>query len=351
MQDEIVFSRATDADIDDVYQFHYSYTQDMRTKYAWQWEYGNLNPFNSILILASQGVMCMKLIQDNIEIDSGKNESLLIDSSLRKMGLSVKLYQYALEQYVSDGVKCIWGYSRKALPTLRKAGFYTYYRPMSMAFLSLGFKLDARPTEKTLTNKLKRMLVNLGLSLVSVYSSSVFSMRNRSVNGTDYRIESKLLNDEDMTVFYQKMIKDAPHTIYLKQDMEYLNWRLGLSPVPATSIFIYQEDVLCGYIYMIFEEGRIDVIDCLFINRRVGDLLMRELQNKVRETISCKAVTYSGNKHNLLNKMVFRQLIRHGFIVTKGTNDFVLKLLDDSKHEGLLEISNWYMTGIWYEGN
>jgi len=293
----------------------------------------------------------MKLIQDETEINSGKNESLLIDSGLRKMGLSVKLYDYALEQYVSDGVKCIWGYSRKALPTLRKAGFFTYDRPMSVAFLSLGYKLDAKPSETTRAKKFKRLLVNFGLSLVSVYSKTVFTLRNKPKKVVDYKIESKLFNDRDIMTFYNNMIKETPHIIYLKQDQDFLDWRLGLSPFPATSFFIYKGDSLCGYIYLIQREERIDVIDYLFNSQQVGDLLMRELKNKIEETRGCKAVTYAGNKHNVLNKTVFRQLIRHGFLVTKGTNDFVLKLLDDSNNEYLLDISNWYMTGIWYEGN
>ena len=299
--------------------------------------------------MATQGVMSIPLICAGKRLMSGKNESLLIEQELRNRGVSAELYKYSLTEYKKEQYCFLWGFSRKALPTLRKADFWVFSKPVSRAILSLSYYKTKDLITANDKPQLKDRLLYAGALLATAYSSAVFKMRSRLTDKNTLYSTNTILDDDDVCGLFQRFQERYPDMIYIEQNEVYYKWRIGKSPLPIHPIFLYDQKVLVGYIYICIRPNGLELIDFAFTTNKVGKVLLLHLYNFIGRT-KCGFVTYYGNKHNALNKRAFALLVRFGFIIMPGPNDFVLRLFDEDLGEEVLNITNWYITSLWYEG-
>ena len=354
-----LYYRVTIDELNEIYQFHYNYTGDKRTRYIWEWEYGKDNPQKSILlsvkdngkVIATQGMITIKVAFGEKTYVTGKNESLLIDSNFRGKSLSTRFYKYAISEYEKEGISCLWGFSRKAIIPLKKANFVVFENIIKRMVLPIKFKQAQTIIPKSTANSLKSNIFKMVVFFATIYSKIriILVKENSFKSLKNIELVNNLKNQNDIINMYiQIKIKHAD-LIHIYQDKEYFDWRIRNSPFPIKTLFLYENNQLKGYFYLKIQEKFCELTDFTFVQKIYGKILIRELINLIKNQ-NLGFVFYTGNIKNKLNRTVFKLLRYNGFLKIKGPNHFVLRNFNFQNKEYLFKIENWYLNDLWSEG-
>jgi len=354
------YYRVAKDELEEIYKFHYEYTAEMRSRYAWEWEYGYSNPHNSLLVaikdddkvIATQGMMSIKIAFGKEIFTTGKNESLLIDSAYRGKSLSTRFYNYAISEYAKEGISCLWGFSRKAIIPLKKANFKIFEGVMKSMVLSISNKQAQQSIPKAKLGGIKGIVLRSAVFLGTLFSSMVYSLSKiyRSKNSDNIQVTEDLRNTNDIVNLYSQLERIYPELIYLYQDTDFFNWRVKKSPRPIKTIFIYEQNELKGYLYLTIQDRFCELTDLTFTDKKYGRLLLKELI-KIIDNFNYGFIYYSGNIKNKLNKGVINLLKWYGFLKMKGPSHFVVRNFTFKDEDKLFKIENWYLNELWSEGN
>ena len=356
-----IFTRIERNKLDEVYSFHKRYTGDKRTKYVWEWQYGNINPHPSVLIgvnvegnlIATQGMFAIKLnTASGVEL-TGKNESLLIEESYRGTGLSKRLYDFALREYKKEGITCLWGFSRKAIVPLQRAGFKVYFNVIQRSILSLDFieviSLANRKKQSSI-NKVKNILKSYAGTMISRTIFLFAEIKFPQHKTSNYTLTDTIINKDDLIEFFARIKELYPNLIHICQDSVYYKWRILDSPLLIISRFLYNEDLkLMGYYYLTLYENFTEVTDLTFYENLSGKILLNDILRIINQK-KIKILNYNYNSKNELNRYINGFLVKIGFINTKGPNHFVLLNFLHNEDEDFFNIDNWYINSLWNEG-
>jgi GNAT superfamily N-acetyltransferase len=273
-----LYTRIQASNLNEVYLFHRHYYGERRTRYIWNWQYGTINPFPSVLIggknrnglIATQGMFSINLKTANgIEL-TGKNESLLIEESYRGLGLSKKLYNFAIQEYKKENITCLWGFSRKAIIPLQRAGFKVYFNVIQRSVLSLDVlnvinivNKRKQPVYKKVVGILTSVMATITSKILLKYSA----FKITKFEGESLSITNTLRNNNDLLSFYETIREKFPNLIHINQDYDYYNWRVELSPRKIKKRFLYFDNQLVGYLYLTYREQFTEVTDLTFFKR------------------------------------------------------------------------------------
>jgi len=354
-----VFYRVSKEEISEIYEFHYLYAKDKRTLYIWQWEYFDLNPASSILlavkvnnkIVATQGMIAIYLRFGCKIVLSGKNESLLIDSEYRGKGLSTRLYSYAVEEYAKVNISCLWGFSRKALIPLSKAGFVVYKDVVKRMVLLTSYRQSIHLLHKQHSLSLTHLLIRMAILPATIYSNLVIRFR-RMISSTiskNYIIQETIRTPDDISLLYSRIVIEHPNLIYIDQNASYFNWRILRSPHPIKTYFLYERNELKAYLYLKVCDKYCEITDFTFVEKAYGKNLLLFVSKEIL-TRNYGFVYYTGNNSNRLSRKVFDLLFTFGFLKINGPNHFVLRNFTFTDVKELFEIRNWYFNDLWSEG-
>jgi GNAT superfamily N-acetyltransferase len=349
------FQIAQQDDIREIYDFHKRYFGEIRSEQIWQWEYGNQNPGDSLLLvarneqelIATQGMMEIPLLVDGKSYPSGKNESLLIEKDFRRTGLFTRFYQYAFAKYAESGICCLWGFTKR-IGQFQHIGF-SFDRIMSRSVLTLDFRQAVQLGKVGKKSIPMSLLYRMMIALACLYSRLSILIHRLIPNFYRPAVHDEFKNPEDLGKLLTEISSRYPRTICIDQNEIFVQWRIQEAPVKIQGIYVYNGDDLQGYLIYELHKQFMEIDDLLFSDVRTGRVLMDELLCYLRKN-KIGLVSYSGNRLNALNKNAFRLLRSYGFIRQKGPNGFVLKIFDED-HSGILQnLKNWYITGIWFEG-
>jgi len=354
------FYRVDKQNLLEVYLFHYKYTENKRSEYIWNWEYGINNPQNSLLlavkdendnIIATQGMMTIKIAFGNAIYETGKNESLLIDDAFRGKSLSSRLYKYAINEYDKENISFLWGFSRKAIIPLKKADFKIFEGVIKRLVLPVNFKQAQSIIPTNNLNGLKKHILKFIVLFATIYSKIIFNIKNLQKNKIPKTVEitQDLKKSSDIIKLYDVIKKDFPELIHIYQDEDYYNWRIKKSPISIDTFFLYENDELKGYFYLGKHEKFCEITDFTFVDEKYGKLLLIKLQEIIIIN-KYGFIFYTGNNTNLINKKVFKLLFSIGFIKIDGPNNFVLRNFNFQVETKLFKIENWYISDLWSEG-
>lgn len=355
-----VYYRVSTDELDEIYRFHYNYTADLRSRYTWEWEYGATNPVNSLLlaikldgqVIATQGILCIKVAFGNELHMTGKNESLLIDKPHRGKSLSTRFYNYAIGEYEKEGVSCLWGFSSKAVIPLSKAKFRVFDNIMKRMVLSIYYNHAVKLIPKFKKNRLAQIMYKSKILLATLYSSAFFKVYKSLSNKYSEKIEltEELRDSNDLLDLYKDLLVENPDLIYIYQDKDYFNWRIRKSPQAIKTIFLYENNRLRGYFYLTTTERYSELTDFTFTHDLYGNILIKELF-AIIDFNKIGFIYYTGNSTNKLNQKVLSLLSKRGFLKMKGPSSFVLRNYSFADEGKLFKIQNWYMNELWSEGN
>lgn len=353
------FYRVSKEELNEIYKFHYNYTSDKRSKYVWDWEYGTQNPNNSLLlavkdkdkVVATQGILEIKIAFGNEIKNTGKNESLLIDTDYRGKSLSTRFYVFAINEYKKERISCLWGFSRKAVIPLKKAKFQVFENIIKQMVLATDFQQSKEIISKFAEKGIKGFLLILALKLATIYSSvlkrisTLFAWKQSGSK----ELCQNLKSPNDLIKLYEHLRIANADLIYIYQDADYFNWRIQKSPLPIQTLFLYENNILKGYIYLTMRNKLCEITDFTFSDKQSGKYLLHELIKIINKN-NLGFVYYTGNNNNELNLKVFNLLKRFGFLKIKGRNHFVIRNFKFKDEKKLFNIKNWYLNDLWSEG-
>jgi GNAT superfamily N-acetyltransferase len=353
----IKLSVAVKDDFEEVYEMHKKYFGELRSPYVWEWEYGGSNPFKSAFVIArhedkivaTQGMMIIPLVVNGKVYESGKNESLLIDSEFRGRGLYRNLYQFALDEYGKYNIICLWGFTKKE-GAFTSVGF-SFDRILSRSVLLLDPGRGAQLYKNNKSTALAGKVLKIALYPISFYCRMVFFIKSGCLrNNTNGISVTKALKDEnDTVILFEKIRGQYPGLIHIHQDRKYMSWRIDKSPREMISCYAYDNNELKGSMVLEINTGYIEISELIYTDYHVGRLMAGELRRIVNEKRP-GTVVYLGNKLNAANRNVFSLLSSLGFLRMKGPNGFVLNIYSSTLKDSLLRLRDWYITGLWTEG-
>ena len=350
-----------DSEMDNVSHLHKKYYGDIRPPKVWYWEFKDLNPEKSVLIIlqddkdivGTQGMIPIYLNIGGKKWLTGKSESTLIDSRYRGKDLFSKFYEFAVDQCERKGMVCIWGFT-KVLKAFKKVKFRIYNDSMKCAILPLKFqttKKSAIPLLKS-KSKVKSIIFSTGI-LFGCFFTPIrlkFNRVKKKAFESNYELSKTLKSMSDVTVLYDSLRKTYPDLIHIHQNETYINWRIYNNPMnKKVTFFVYVGDLLIGYLYITIRDKAAELTDFTFINKNAGIYLMKILLDFIK-TNRIGFVTYSGNIKNSLNQQVFNLLRSYGFIMIGRSNEFILRNINFPEEERLSNINNWYINDLWSEG-
>jgi len=360
MLHDLKIREINDSEIDSLFSLHRRYYGDMRSEKVWYWEYRDLNPEKSVLIIlkdgksiiGSQGMIPIYLNIDGKKCLTGKSESTLIDNRFRGKGIFKEFYEFAVKQCEKKGMVCIWGFT-KALNALRKVNFNIYTDSMKLAILPLKYKItkeSAIPLIKP-KSKLSSIVYKLSIRFGCFFASIRFELNCLSKKTfKPYKLHKTLKSMSDVISLYDLLRKKYPNLIHIHQDETYINWRIYNNPVnKKVTFFVYSNDVLVGYLYITIRNQTAELTDFTFVNKNVGFYLMKTLSNFIMNN-QIGLVIYSGNIRNSLNQQVFNLLKSYGFMIVDQPSKFILRIINFPEEKKLGDITNWYINELWSEG-
>lgn len=355
-----IYYRVPKEELEEIYKFHFEYNAGNRTRYMWEWEYGVLNPQKALLlaikidnkVIATQGMLPVKVAFGKDIYLTGKNESLLIDSAYRGKSLSTRLYNYAIDEYEKENISCLWGFSSKAIIPLSKAKFKIFEGVMKRMILSINYKQAKELIPRKTQKGLKGAIVKIVVLFATLYSSFIFYLlkKQKTKNTENYEVTEDLKNSDDIINLYKQLVHIYPELIYIYPDKEFFNWRIRKAPYPIKTNFLYKGGELKGYFYLTVKEKYVELTDFSFLDNKDGNILIKEFI-KVIEKNGYGFIYYTGNSKNKLNKRVLNLLANFGFLKMKGPSHFVLRNFSFNNEERLFNIENWYLNELWSEGN
>jgi len=355
--EEIQFLRASRSDLDEVYDLHILNEGEKRNRYIWEWEYGNGNPLGSLLliakhrdkIIATEGMFIIPLIIGEKVYYSGKDESTLVDLAYRGKGMGDLLYNFALQEFKKHGVACVWGFTRKALKLVKRAGYSSYPDAIKRAVIAFNYSNTYQLVRASKKFNFKPFLLKTIIAIVAVYSKFVCSLHTKQKIQFNQSTSDKLLYPDDLIKLYEKVGIFSPKQLSIYPNNTFYEWRVLKSPKNKWQLFIYQNGEIAGCLIVTLHDGSAEILDFCFINTKVGKMLLQKfIEFSKGNNISI--AFYTGNHTNYINKGIFSLLKKFGFLITNAPNTFVFKELNYTGNFDLFDITKWYINGMWSEG-
>jgi hypothetical protein len=314
---------------------------------AWDMEDGKVP-----VLVGLQGMIIHSLFSpDGNSIRTAKGEDTLIDMPALRKFMKIDILRELADLLVAEcrrlGVECLWGLN--ALPaTWRRLGYETPFRSFNSILVLDPVKacrsILALRSEHSLFGKF-RMGV---LSMISY----LYQLRRMLISPLPQRYHLNAEIRENTGLF--KKASGNGKLFFLKQDAEYVQWRVRRNPYPVTYRsfqLLDQDDNLLAQVIC----SHMDHSDSAFIEQALFD---RELDRKVilsflgavinrlqKENVIL--VRYMGFQNNDLKKMELKLFKQVGFVLTGNGEWFTFKMLSENSAitPGCFYLSRLYQQG------
>ena len=344
------------SDVEKIISFHNAAYGDDRRPEHWMWEYKENNPDSFVFtiikdekqIIATQGMIPIYIYVRGRRLLSGKSESTLLHPKYRGGGLFQNLYEFAVSLCKAKGMKCIWGYT-SAVKAFRRFQFRIYEDVMYASVSILDLRCALAGVHEQNIDMMKKVVRSLALFLSWLYASMLRVTCRSSSRGL--LVRERLADQQDIANLYERLENRCPDLIHISLGERYLRWRIYNHPIfKYRTYFVYENDLLRAYAFVNTHDRRMAYLtDLTFESVNAGKFLLQRVLNEMRaEAIG--AVTFWGNKRNPIIKRTFKLLQGFGFLRRRTSMHFVLRNLSFGDEESLLDVTNWYMNGLWTEG-
>lgn len=352
-QRRIEFQLANSGHALEMVNFHNSYYGTNRTPDHWLWEYGTYNPEQGVFtfakdfdkIIATQAMIPIYLEIGSKSVLSGKSENTLLLPGYRGTEIMQNLYEYAVKNCTIQGMKLIWGFT-DAVKAFHKFGFTSYPDIQLMTRpgnIWVGIKL--RLGNET---PLWRRFASIGKLILKDF----FIRNSRTIprfhGKGEYELKKGVCDELSLEGLYKRLRSQHKSIISIKYDDKYFRWRIREHPfIKYNEYQVYHGADLRGYAIVGLLKGIVSISDLTAEDGYSTFLLLNTiLKNYYKEAVEFQ---FLGNRKDFLSQAVFEQLGALGFSVS-GNFNFVLRDLTEVNNEGILDIRNWHINGLWTEG-
>jgi len=340
--------------VDNFINFINKYRNHPTNKKSFNWQYSYM-PNNKVItglieqhtVLGTQCMMPMEVFTPIGKMLSAKCENSYADESIRGKDHFSELFIFAENQCYESNIGLLWAFT-PALKPYARFGFKMYENCMIKYLIHTklpSFKNFVK--NKKGISLIKRTLSYNFLTLKMIRLNLIITTNNKKLKNQHFIISKKLINNNDIELLQENILKKYPDTIFLNQSSEFITWRINNNPnINFKSIYIYNNKNLICYLNYSIENSYAHIRNFLFNDSICVKKLILFLIRYIR-TKNIESFLFQGNYENKLNMAVFNTLKKLYLkpINTKGI-PFVYKF----KNDKIIQKSNWFINNLWTEG-
>jgi hypothetical protein len=379
MDKDIVKRKVKREDVKKIIDLHNETYRKTRNVEDWYWEYEGHYPESYVYVVfdrkgtiaGTQGMIPIYMYFKNKKYFIGKSESSLVLPEYRGEYYFKDLYEYAMALCKDQNMHCVWGFT-SAVKVLRDTLHFKVYensiKEAKIVFskgATLFVNLQEQSTSFITSHQTKRTTVRKsGSALFNILKGLRLSRskdnagrpepdQETNISDTNYVIEEKPRSINDIDMLYKRLRIKHANLIHLNMDKKYIEWRIEKNPhINFKSNFVYEGEFLRAYCYYNpSKETRIvHMSDLTFEDYNAGIFLLNNMLNKLKAE-KFAYLRFFGNIDNPLMAEVFRLLQTYGASIDASSQSYVLRNILFSDEKSLYNIKNWYINGLWTEGD
>jgi len=359
------YQNGDETGINELHNITYSST---RTLDKWEWEFKQ-NPLGRTIfvvtedngeIKGSQSLIPAYLNIKGEKTYSAKSEATLLHPDCRGKNLFSRMYELAFDEAKKDNIKIVWGFTN-AVKSFNKIGF-SVTTPVSLMWyvnnIGVAWRFVCR---KHIANRkykvLKSIAALFALYFLRIYviMSGLFSRSPKSSGGLAVKPLGGFNKETDM--LFDDFVGDFPDIITLWRNKEDLQWRTTANPAGEQHIFgLFSNEKLVGYAVIIFnKEERILTLQDMIVRKQYlhdGSIcLLNKIKAFAKELKAGLIRNMFVVSENVISKNNKQCLSVSGFWMMPNKTATVIKVINDKMDKDfILNINNWYITGLFTEG-
>ncbi len=284
-----------ESEIELVIEFYNSIYKSNRNRESFVWEFQKSPALQAIYVIAKEkstgkiiGTQCaipIEIINNRKEIVlTAKSEDTLVHPNFRGLNIFENMYQLLFSECKEKGIEYIWGFTNARKPFIKLGFDIPFHTQQSLLVFnilsSIKYLLEYNP-KKTLWTRIK----TITLCLFSKFYSIKYILSTTSFNVREHQcvvLDKKNIPDNSLLI--QDVISSSTDLFIIKQNTEYLKWRLTDNP--------YHNKIAC----ISFLNGPKTISNIIFNHHKNGvwyliqDLYSSSLNEKEKRSILKKAI-------------------------------------------------------------
>lgn len=335
--------------------FHNSFYGTKRKPDHWIWQYKHYEPDKAVFTIARDkgkliGTQAMMPVYMKIGeecILTGKSENTLLLPEYRGKNIMDDLYKYTIDLCKERGFEFIWGFT-SAIKTFRRFGFSVY--PLIEIYNKPGLNFLANLTYRF---KKSRPLWLRIASTGKYVQHYLKNMRHLAIPNIQqqpgYQVSKSIINISQINNLQDKLNAKYKSIITPYIDSRYIDWRIRKHPFLKYHEYqVLKKGILQAYAFVVLGEEAASISDLASGDEHATSILLHRI---IRDNI-----IKTGQFNILLNpKYVAGQNTikicnKFGFYPLHSTSNFVVKDISGNKHDEILKVERWNITGILTEG-
>lgn len=345
--------------------FTNQYSNKVRTLQEWEWEFESYDSNSQIYVfgekngdvIGTQALLPISIIINNMTILSAKSEETLVHPKFRGKNVFDNMYDLAFTEANLNKIQLIWGFTDAKKP-FSKVGFHVFDKGLNTFIFVLSvFKAVKQINIKKNEHKLKAILKRIFFLIVFFINKYANLTRYKpSIRRINYDIKIIDEFNEETDKLCQEISECFPELVTVDRNKVYMKWRITDNPHYLHKILgLYHKGDLVGYAVLARADESLELIMVDLIIRpdhiKYGATIL--LQN-IKKFAKEKELGYISFKFmpcsNIYATQIFKKIKTTGFFKSIGVLPFILKSLDDSINEKVINYNKWYITGIMTEG-
>lgn len=337
--------------------FVQKYVRDFYSIEIAKWQYGfssqNIGLFFLELngsLIASQGMIPIKLSFKNHKILSAKSETSFLLPEHRGQGHFEQLYFYTVDLAAKDNIQFIWGFTALSKVWRKKLSFDVFDGLIYESTLQVDFIRDLKfiaQSTSSVINKLK-----------SFSKSVVFYLKRkkRTFKATESKIKVLFLDTnhdrtiKELTSLYREWEEENESCVKINMDADFLKWRvMNNLKVKYKIVGFFEDQQLIGAGIINVSSEKYYLVDFITLNKVDIETCFSILLDFLKEQENFSHLVYWGSNLNKHTRNVHQMFKRRGAqSVQSNLMNFVLKKTRGGYDN--VNASDFYINGLWTEG-
>jgi len=296
-------------------------------------------------VVATQGMLPIRLQIGNKSVLTGKSESTLIQTAYRGTGTMKDLYEYAIGQCTTKNMELIWGFTA-AVKAFKDYGFSIF---PDIQLLTRTGALTSGLKRRFRLNAPMHLRIGSAVKFITRYiQDNIHDSFAYKEIPCEFYLNKGPCEEHDLMALYEKLYRKYPDSITLIYNKEYLDWRVRSNPFIQYKEFqAYNGKEMHAYAIVTESDKILTISDLTSQNTHAALFLLnniiKEHQNGAGD------YRFLVNPKDSLSRDLIGHLASFGFKNSQRWN-LVVRDLSNGMYPQLFNISNWHINGLWTEG-
>jgi GNAT superfamily N-acetyltransferase len=329
-------------------------SENVRTGYTvddFDWQYNNGISGGGLLLLitdeiiATQGMIPIKLVSLGNETTTVKSESSFLDPNYRGKGYFEYLYSESIDNCLKNNISVFWGFTALDKLWQNKLNF-SVYNVFYESLIIISLKNNIRNIIYS-KNKTKSKFFLIIKSIFRFIKQKRFpnNKHNIVVSEINYLAQKNRIKH-----IYETWMKYQKDNVFLSLNSFFLNWRLIENTKNKYNFLIFQEngkDVGFGIINI--KNSLCYLVELIIVDEYCTNAILNSIINFTHQKNNISALSYLGNIRNKYNLTIFNA-IKNAGVEPKELKEMKFVIKNHSNNINFENIDKYILNALWTEG-